>query len=634
MRQNKIPNNTLGRLALAGMLSLAFPVQAADEERPNIIMILVDDLGWSDLGCQGSTYYKTANIDRLAAEGMRFTDAYASPTCSPTRAALLTGKSPARLHLTNPLGEKSVPPQSPRERGRDYPWNKYIDPVQVSELTLEEETVAERLKNAGYTTAIFGKWHLGGKGFEPEKQGFDVNVGAGHYAHPRSYFAPYRMEDVIQDGPEGEYLTDRLADEAIRFIETSRTNPFFIYLSHYAPHTPIEGKADKVAEYQKNPDPSGRHFNAEYAAMIDSLDENVGRLMQALQKTGLDRNTLVVFVSDNGGVIETFGGNEKITSNLPLRSGKGTLWEGGVRVPMIARWPGVVPAGSVCSVPVVVMDFFPTFSEIGGVPIKTGVDTALDGESLLPLLKDPSARLQRDSLCWLYPHNNRFTDWCSSIRKGNMKLIRFYSGPVQLFDLKTDLGETKDLAEQFPEQVTELMAEMDGWLSRVGAWEMVPNPNFDPRAYSPGLYDTFDPKKDGAELVAEWNFDDSRSGWHPASKCKLEVKHGRLMVDCLGYGASMETDVELKQAGTYVLQMKVREQDIKKGACRLFWGEKDQKNNPRNRMQFALPHDDKEHVVAALFRVSSPVRSLRFDPATSAGKFEFDWIRIYKTDLP
>ena len=634
MKQNKIPNNTLGRLALAGMLSLAFPVQASDEQRPNIIMILVDDLGWSDLGCQGSTYYQTPNIDRLAAEGMRFTDAYVSPTCSPTRAGLLTGKSSARLHLTNPLGEKSAPPKSPRERGKDYPWNKYIEPIQVGELRLEEETIAELLKNAGYTTAIFGKWHLGGKGFEPEKQGFDVNVGGGHYAHPNSYFSPYRMEDVIPDGPDGEYLTDRLTDEAIRLIETSQTKPFFIYLSHYAPHIPIQGKAEKVEEYLKKTDPGARHFNAEYAAMIDSLDENVGKLMDALQKNGLDRNTLVVFVSDNGGVTQTFGGNEKITSNLPLRSGKGALWEGGVRVPMVARWPGVVPSGSVCSVPVVVMDFFPTFCEIAGVPVKTGIDSELDGESILPLMKDPSSQLQREALCWLYPHNNRFTDWCSSIRKGNMKLIRFYGGPVQLFDLKADLGETKDLAGQFPDQVTELMAEMDGWLSRVGAWEMVPNPNFDPRAHPPGLYNAFDPGKDGAELVAEWNFDDSKSGWQPAGKCKLEVKDGHLMVDSLGFGASIVTDVELKQAGTYVLQMKVREHGIKKGACVLFWGEKGQKNNPRDRVQFALPHDDDEHVISALFRIGGPVSSLRFEPAMTAGKLAFDWIRIYRTDLP
>jgi arylsulfatase A len=624
----------LKQLSVATLLLPMLSAGTNPPKQPNILMILVDDLGWSDLGCQGSTFYKTPNIDRLAAEGMRFTDAYAFSSCSPTRASIMSGKSPVRLHLTNPLGKNNPPPKSPRQRGRDWPWNRYIEPINVPGLALEEQTVAERLKAAGYDTAIFGKWHLGGNGFEPERQGFDLNVGAGHYPHPKTYFSPYRMEDVIQDGPEGEYLTDRLTDEAIRYVSKVRKNPFFVYMSYYTVHTPIQGKPEKVARYEEAAEPGNRHFNAEYAAMIDSLDENVGRLMAALREQGLDRSTLVVFVSDNGGVIHTFGGNEKVTSNRPLRSGKGTLWEGGIRVPMIARWPGVVPAGTVCSVPVVSMDFLPTFCEFAGVPVEAGEATQLDGTSLFRLLQDPGSKLHRDALCWLYPHNNEFTDACAAIRKGNMKLHRVYGGPVTLYNLEEDIGESNDISRRHPELVMELSEQLDGWLDRVGTWEMVPNPNYDPRMHPPGIYEEFDPETEGTELVAEWNFDNSLEGWERLKTCDLSVREERLVVDSRGYAAAMQTKVGLEEPGTYVLHMKVRERGIKKGGSVLFWKRGRQPYERRRRMQFALPHDDREHIAAALFRIGEPADSIRLDPAMTAGTVEYDWIRIYKTDLP
>lgn len=621
-------------LTLAVVLSLALPILAAAQERPNILMILVDDLGWSDLGCQGSTYYKTPNIDRLAAQGMRFADAYAMPVCSPTRASIMTGKSSARLHLTNPLGERNPAPKSPLERGKDYPWHKYITPLQIPALSLDEVTVAERLRDAGYATAIFGKWHLGGKGFEPEKQGFDVNVGAGHYAHPKTYFSPYKMDDVIKDGPSGEYLTDRLTDDTIRFIQTPRAKPFFIYLSHYAVHTPIQAKPEVVARYEKTSGPSNPQNNPEYAAMIDSLDQGVGKVMDALKSSGQDQNTIVVFVSDNGGVIHTFGGNEKVTSNLPLRSGKGTLWEGGVRVPMIVRWPGIIAPGSVCSTPVICSDFYPTFCELAGAPVKTGADTELDGESLIPLLKNPGTTLKRTALCWFYPHNNEFTDACSSIRQGNMKLIRFYGGPVKLFNLKDDIGESNDLAVQYPELVNELGGQLEQWLNHVGAWEMVENPQYNPLMHEHGIYPAFDPQKDGAELVAEWNFNgESTEGWEAQGKTILSTRGGKMTVASQDR-SSMESPVELATPGTYVLQAKVREHGIKKGACVLFWKNSSEEYDRNRRIQFALAHGADEHTVAALFRVKNPADSLRFEPAMAEGSVEFDWIRIYKTNLP
>ena len=627
---------TIRKLALATVLPLNFAIEAAEQSRPNILLILADDLGWSDLGCQGSTFYRTPNIDRLAAEGTRFTDAYATPVCSPTRAAIMTGKSSARLHLTNPLSETNPAPKSPRERGKDYPWHKYIEPLQIPALSLDEVTVAERLRDAGYATAIFGKWHLGGKGFDPEKQGFDVNVGAGYYPHPKTYFSPYRMDDVIKDGPAGECLTDRLTDETIRFITAPRAKPFFIYLSHYAVHTPIQAKPEVVARYEKTTDPLQPQNNPEYAAMIDSLDENIGKLMAALKASGQEKNTVVIFVSDNGGVIHTFGGNQKVTSNLPLRSGKGTLWEGGVRVPMVVRWPGVTAPGSICSTPVTCADFYPTFCEIATVPVQTGVGTEMDGESIIALMKNPSAPLQRDILCWLYPHDNEFTEPCSAIRQGDMKMIRFYGGSVKLFNLKEDIGESNDISAKFPELVSDLSAQMDAWLKRVGAWEMVPNPQYNPLMHEHGIYPAFDPIKDGASLVAEWNFDgNDPEGWTAVKKCAVSVRAGKLNVVSQGYGASMEIAQKLSEPGTYVMQVKVREEGIKEGACVLFWKDDTQKLFDKSqRIQFALPHNTEENVTAALFRISKPADSLRFDPATTSGKLVFDWIRIYKTRLP
>jgi arylsulfatase A-like enzyme len=604
--------------------------------KPNVLFILVDDLGWADLGCQGSTFYRTPNIDQLAREGMRFSNAYAAPCCSPTRAAIMTGKKPARLHLTNPLAKVSPAPQSPRRRGKDWPWNQYVTPLNVQGLPLEEVTIAERLKNAGYSTAIFGKWHLGGAGFEPEKQGFDLNVGAGHYPHPKTYFSPYKMDDVIKDGPAGEYLTDRLTDEAIQFISADRKNPFFAYLSYYTVHTPIMAKPEVVAEYERRRDPDDPQNNATYAAMIDSLDKNIGRLMAALKEQGLDQDTLVVFVSDNGGVIRTFGGNEKVTSNLPLRSGKGTLFEGGIRVPMILRRPGWIPAGTDCSTMVDVTDFYQTFCELAGITLEPEALRDLDGVSLVPLMKNPSAALSRDAMCWLYPHYNQFTDACATIRKGNLKLLKFYGGATRLFDLNDDIGESRDLAPQQPERVAEMQEELEHWLREVDAWEMVRNPNYDPRKHSHGLYPGFDADADETELVEEWSFDEGTvEHWTALKKCSLSVREGTLIVSSTGYAAAMENRVSLNSPGTYVLQAKMKEVGITKGACVLFWKNKTQKQYVKSRrIQFAAPHDEHEHLISALFRVSESVDHIRFEPAMMAGSVEFDWIRIYKTNLP
>ena len=450
----------LGALALMGsraLPGLAEAIATAGGKKPNFVFFLVDDLGWRDVGCYGTKFYETPHIDRLAAEGMRFTDAYAAcPVCSPTRASILTGKYPARLHLTDWIAGHN----QPNAKLRIPDWTKY--------LPLEEVTIAEALKPAGYATASIGKWHLGGEPYYPDKQGFDLNVGGTAKGQPPRYFSPYSIP-TLADGPKGEYLTDRLADEAEKFIEQNRDRPFFLYLPHFAVHTPIQGKEEITAKYAAKP-PDGDQKNATYAAMIESVDESVGCVMKKLDALGLADRTVVFFMSDNGGLAG-------VTSNAPLRAGKGTLYEGGIREPMIVKWPGVVRPGTTASTPVTSTDFYPTILEMAGLPPKP--EQHMDGLSLVPLLKE-SGPLRRDTLYWHYPHYHRTTP-AGALRHGDWKLIEYFEdGHVELYNLKEDLSETKDLAAAMPEKTHELQKMLAEWRRSVGAQMPATNPNYKP----------------------------------------------------------------------------------------------------------------------------------------------------------
>ena len=320
----------------------------------NVILILVDDMGATDLACYGSRFYETPNIDKLAASGMRFTQAYSACTvCSPSRAAIMTGKYPARLHITNWIA------------GHDYPFARLRPPEWTQHLPLEERTIAEALKPAGYTSAAIGKWHLtppsgDQAAYYPERQGFDKNFGGTHRGQPPSYFSPYGIE-TLKDGPAGEYLTDREQVEASKFIEENKDRPFFIYMPHYTVHTPIQAKKEVIEKYKKKADESAPQHNAAYAAMIDSLDENVGRLMKTLEETGVADRTVIMFTGDNGGWLPS------TNTNLGMRAGKGSEYEGGIRVPLIIRYPGVTKPGRCLRVPVIGADLYPTVLEVAGV---------------------------------------------------------------------------------------------------------------------------------------------------------------------------------------------------------------------------------------------------------------------------
>ncbi|MBI4662056.1 MAG: sulfatase [Verrucomicrobia bacterium] len=455
---------------LLTLLLCCVGVGAAVSSPPNVIFILIDDLGWTDLGCFGSTFYKTPHIDQLAARGMKFTDAYAAcPVCSPTRASIMTGKYPARLHLTDWLPGR-----------RDLPAQKLARPRIRQELPLEEIALAEALKARGYATAHIGKWHLGGKGFEPEKQGFDLNVAGDHTGTPLSYFYPFRRDKAamprLESSAEREYLTDRLTAEAERFIEQNRNQPFFLYLAHYAVHIPLRAKQEFIDEFLKEA-PSRTHTNAIYAAMIASVDESVGRLVRKLDALKLSEHTILCFTSDNGGLSVQEGPNTPATSNAPLRAGKGYLYEGGIRIPLIMHWPGVTKAGAICRTPVSSIDHYPTILEIAGaLPVAGQI---IDGVSLVPLLRQTGS-IRREAIYWHYPHySNQGGRPGAAIRRGDFKLIEFYEDSrVELYNLAQDQGESNDLAARMPELSRELSQELSNWRRAIDAQRMTPNPEY------------------------------------------------------------------------------------------------------------------------------------------------------------
>ena len=518
----------IGLAGLAPMILTAAATGAA-ADRPNVVFFLVDDLGWTDIGCYGSRFYETPNIDRFAAENVRFTSAYAAcHVSSPTRASILTGKYPATLNLTDWLPGR-----------KEYSFQRFSNATINQHLPYEEITIAEALKEKGYATAIYGKWHLGEDPSDPQAHGFDVHIPDWAKGWPNgSYYHPFKLESL--ESREGDYLTDRLTDEALKWIEQNKDHPFFLYLSHYAVHDPIDGRPDLVKKYQEklsrmtaqegppfllegNPDAEHpvsiaearkmldaeafkgfsqlpdqmvkiKQFqdNVHFAAMVESMDESFGRVVDKLKELGISDNTIVIFFSDNGGMAAANFGNPRrvitpqqldraySTANLPLRGAKGWLYEGGIRVPMIVKWPGSALKGVVCDVPVVSVDFYPTILDM--LDYQVPPSQHVDGTSFVPLLKGKK-KINRNAIYWHFPHysNHGMQSPGGAVRCGDYKLLEYFeNNSVQLFNLKNDLGEQNDIAESNPKIVNKLKKKLHRWRSSIHARMMEPNPDYVP----------------------------------------------------------------------------------------------------------------------------------------------------------
>ncbi|WP_133010312.1 sulfatase [Marinomonas flavescens] len=464
------------------------------DSKPNILFILIDDLGWKDLACYGSDFYETPRLDQLAQEGMQFTNAYAScPVCSPTRASVMTGQYPARLGVTQWLG--------------GFSEGKLAHVPYIDHLSTDHLSVAAALKQGGYKTWHVGKWHLSTHGenkrdFYPEKHGFDLNIGGCDWGHPlNGYFSPYNIE-TLENGPEGEYLTDRITDEAINLIKKGKDAPWFMHLSHYAVHTPIECHEELIKKYQQKskrlgldkiyPFVQGESFpcfhlkdkhvlrrviqsDPVYAAMIENLDWNIGRTLDALEESGQSENTIVIFYSDNGGLATAEGSP---TCNAPLSEGKGWMYEGGTREPLLVKWPKVIKPNQRCSEPVTSTDFFPLFLDAAKLPLLP--EHHLDGVSILPLLEGNTS-FSRGPIFWHYPHySNQGGSPGASIRDGKWKLIKFFEdNHVELYDLEEDISESKDLSLVHSAICDELHKKLCDWQYEVEASIPRANPGYE-----------------------------------------------------------------------------------------------------------------------------------------------------------
>ncbi|MBI5393832.1 MAG: sulfatase [Verrucomicrobia bacterium] len=637
-------------LACLAMACACFhPASAANApaKRPNVIVFLVDDMGWMDCGAYGSKYYETPNMDRFAARAMRFTDAYAQPLCSPTRASLLTGKYSARHGITSatghqppqPAGHKFLPDTAPPNQPMLVPQSKnFMEP--------SEYTLAEALRDAGYRTAHIGKWHLGlTQPHWPEQQGFDVAF----HCHPDpgppgGYFSPYDVKPdgephgnksrvgTITDGPPGEYIVDRLAAEAVKFIEANRNRPFFLNLWNYGVHGPWGHKPEYTKLFASKKDPRGVQGNPIMASMLRSVDECFGRILDALEKNGLAENTIIVFNSDNGGNTHSntgedgkakkrkaddpfvtdwrkWAGNQPPTVNTPLRDGKGTLYEGGTRVPLMWAWPGRIKVGTTSDAVVGHIDLYPTLLDLIGLP--RPAQQKMDGVSYACVLKQ-TGPLERKAFFNYFPHG-RSVGRCGGVwvRSGDWKLIRWFGAPPshELYNLRDDISEAKDLAAAQPARVKDLDALIDGFLADTGATYPRPNP-----AYKPS-------ERPAVARRAQ----DPLGGWVDKTN-SAKIEGGILKLQLAGGNAFIATTA-LKHAGEAVFQFRAR--SAAGGPGKMWWRAADQEQfDPKNVVGFDLPGDNEWHEVRIALPVKGTLQHVRLYPASKAGAVEIDWIRL------
>jgi arylsulfatase A len=597
-------------------------------ERPNFLVILLDDAGWKDVGFSGSTFAETPNIDRLASQGLVFPTAYSThPFCAPARQSLISGQWPARtawmqrFEVSNPDAPHGAPPYA---AAGAYAWT-HRRPEFVS--------IAEALKGAGYATAHIGKWHFGihAHDISPESEGFDLNFGGDNMVGAvKNFFAPYEGLPGNVKAPEGEYLTDRLTQETIDFIREHKEDPFYIQLWHYAPHTPIMAPESVVKKYRRKREQLGdMSLNPTYAAMIDVVDQGVGRIFQTLEKLGLADNTVILFTSDNGGV-ESLG-SVPVTSMAPFRDEKGFMYQGGVREPMFIRWPGVT-TGSVCAETVSLIDFYPTILDLADVPFP---EQPVDGVSLVPLLKNrPLPSLSDRPLFW---HNvttglkadGEFYQPVASVLKGKWRVVKNFGRPLELYNLTDDPGESENLAASRPEKTAELEQLLDEWLADTGVVTPTKNPFYEPDYVIPRQVDSL---PEGAEVSKVWKLDDSSCGWSAARMIKTSFVDGAMRLQADGvYPVIKSEALSGLPAGRYVVQLELKVPTS--GRIRFIWGERDV-------VEFFPQRDGEWHTLTGLFEAKEPISELQlaapthlnttghYDPATQP-----EWIEVRSIKL-
>ena len=617
---------------------------AEPARKPNVVLILADDLGWSDTTLFGTTqFYRTPSIERLAARGMTFMRAYsASPLCSPTRASVLTGLSPARHGITSPSCHLPAVTLKATPKTTGPPDAKATVLTSVSRLDTKYQTLAETLKDNVYATGHFGKWHLGVEPYSPIQHGFDIDVP--HHPGPGpagSYVAPWKFKDFDHDPTiPDEHIEDRMAKEAVAFLEKHRDEPFFLNYWMFSVHAPFDAKQTLIEKYSKQVDQKNPQRSPTYAAMIESMDDAVGTLLDTLDRLNLSRNTIIVFASDNGGNMYNEIDGTTPTSNAPLRGGKATMWEGGVRGPAIVVYPEYVSAATRSNEMIQSCDFYPTILQL------TGIDSqqSFDGISIVPALK--GGALQRKAIFTYFPHQTRVPDWLPpsiSIHTGDWKLIRLFHGnspgkhSYKLYNLKSDLGERMNLANANPRLVEELDQLITQFLTQTNAVTPLPNPRFDPSQYDPQMIGKAIPKTTRKPNSLESKQPQRKSkpvaGWLAGGTCSLALKEGSLIVTSSGRDPhlSFRLPTELTQE-KYVL--KVTMASSSKGSGQVFWQEKGVTPTffrDRSR-SFNVQHDGKPHEYSIPFVAKNPVVAVRVDPSNSHGKITISQIRLLDGD--
>jgi arylsulfatase A-like enzyme len=607
-------------LLLSRLLSVA-----AAADKPNIVFILADDLGWRDTSLYGSKFYQTPNIDRLAARGMMFTQAYAAaPICSPTRASIMTGLWPARVGITSPVCHQPEEYLEELLQDRARPWEKALSARSATRLKTDYMTIAKSLREAGCVTGHFGKWHLGPEPFSPLEQGFGVDVP--HYSGPGpagSYLAPWKFPPKLNfQGEPGEDIEDRMASEAVKFLRAHKDRPFFLNYWAFSVHSPWDAKPGMIEKYRKLVDPKNPQHNALYAAMIENLDDSVGTLMKTLDDLKLADRTIVVFFSDNGGVHWTVGkegpgsvrlhpdfASMPITCNAPLRGGKGTIYEGGTREPCIVIWPGVIHGGAKSEAVVQSVDFYPSLLEMTGLKPHDG--QKFDGVSFVPALRGQP--LNREAIFCFFPHYATRTGAVPSayVRAGDWKLIRDFcdsdnqTDRFELYNLADDLGETHDLAAKLPEKVKELSALLDKFLADSHA--VIPKPN-----------PTYRPLLPGAKPA---------EGWNASKDAEVMLKDNDLVIVSTGGDPFVITSNVPPGKGPFTVELRMKSNS--KGKGQFFWSTTPKAAFARaGSVFFEVNHDGEWHDYTFKLPVEQAIRHIRLDPSTASGEMRVEWLRL------